>query len=124
MIFNLPFVILMMRSFLEAVPVELEEAAFIDGCSRIGALVRIVLPQIRTGLFATAAMCFIFAWNEFTYALFLTSSKVNMISTAVVFFKTERGILWGEVSALGVIALLPIVVLCFATQKYLVKGMS
>jgi multiple sugar transport system permease protein len=124
MVFNLPFVVVMMKSFLESVPPELEEAALLDGCSRVGAVVRIVLPQIKTGLFATAVMCFLAAWNEFTYALFLTSSNVKMISTAVVFFKTERGILWGEVSALGVVAMLPVIILCFATQKYLVRGMT
>ncbi|UZF91103.1 carbohydrate ABC transporter permease [Bosea sp. NBC_00550] len=124
MVFNLPFVVLMMRSYLAALAPEVEEAAMLDGCSRLGVLVRIVLPQVRMGLFATAIMCFLAAWNEFTYALFLSSSKVNMVSTAVVFFKTERGILWGEVSALGVVAVLPVIVLCFVAQKYLVKGMS
>jgi multiple sugar transport system permease protein len=124
MVFNLPFVVVMMKSFFANVPPEHEEAAMLDGCSRAGALVRVVLPQIRSGLFATGIMSFLAAWNEFTYALFLTSSNVKMISTAVVFFKTERGILWGEVSALGVVAMLPVIVLCFATQKYLVKGMA
>lgn len=124
MVFNLPFVVVMMKSFFANIPPEHEEAAMLDGCSRTGALVRVVLPQIRSGLFATAIMSFLAAWNEFTYALFLTSTNVKMISTAVVFFKTERGVLWGEVSALGVIAMLPVIVLCFATQKYLVKGMA
>ena len=96
----------------------------LDGCSRLQALYRVVLPQIKTGLFATAIMCFMFAWNEFTYALFLTSTNVNMVATAIAFFKTERGILWGEVSALGIVAVLPIVVMCFLTQKYIVKGMT
>jgi multiple sugar transport system permease protein len=124
MVFNLPFVVVMMKSFFENLPPELEEAAMLDGCSRLGALYRVVLPQIRTGLFATAVICFMFAWNEFTYALFLVSTDVKMISTAVIFFKTERGILWGEVSALGIVAVLPVVVMSFMTQKYLVKGMS
>ncbi|MEO8134380.1 MAG: carbohydrate ABC transporter permease, partial [Betaproteobacteria bacterium] len=124
MVFNLPFVVVMMRGFFANIPPEHEEAAMLDGCSRAGALVRIVLPQIRSGLFATAIMSFLAAWNEFTYALFLTSAKVKLVSTAVIFFKTERGILWGEVSALGVVAMLPVVILCFATQKYLVKGMA
>jgi multiple sugar transport system permease protein len=124
MVFNLPFVIVMMKSFFANVPREHEEAAMLDGCSRAGALARVVLPQIKTGLFATAILSFIAAWNEFTYALFLTSTHVKMISTAVVFFKTERGILWGEVSALGVIAMLPVVVLCLASQKYLVKSVA
>lgn len=124
MVFNLPFVVVMMKSFFENVPPETEEAAMLDGCSRLGALYRVVLPQIKTGVFATSIMCFMFAWNEFTYALFLTSTKINMIATAIVFFKTERGILWGEVSALGIVAVLPIVLMCFLTQKYMVKGMA
>jgi multiple sugar transport system permease protein len=123
-VFNLPFVVVMMKGFLANVPPDQEEAAMLDGCSRAGALARVVLPQIRNGLFATAIMSFMAAWNEFTYALFLTSSNVKMISTAVVFFKTERGILWGEVSALGVVAMVPVVILCLANQKYLVKGMA
>jgi multiple sugar transport system permease protein len=124
MVFNLPFVVVMMKSFLANIAPDCEEAALLDGCTRAGALARIVLPQIRDGLFATAIMSFLAAWNEFTYALFLTSAKVKMISTAVIFFKTERGILWGEVSALGVVAMLPVIVLCVATQKYLVKGVA
>jgi multiple sugar transport system permease protein len=96
----------------------------LDGASRLRALYDVVLPQVKTGLFATAIMCFMFAWNEFTYALFLTSTKVNMIATAIAFFKTERGILWGEVSALGIIAVAPIIVMSFLTQKYIVKGIT
>lgn len=121
--FNLPFAVVMMRSFFANVSPEIEEAAMMDGCSRLGALFRVVLPQVKFGLLATAIMCFLTAWNEFTYVLFLTSSKVHMISTAVVFFKTEQGILWGEVSALGIVAVLPVIVLCFLTQRYLIRGM-
>lgn len=124
MVFNLPFVVVMMKSFFDAVPPEIEEASMIDGTTRLGAVFRVVLPQVKTGFFATAVICFMFAWNEFTYALFLTSTKVNMIATAIAFFKTERGILWGEVSALGIVAVLPIIVISFLTQKYLVKGMA
>jgi multiple sugar transport system permease protein len=124
MVFNLPFVVVMMQSFFESVPVEIEEAAMLDGASRLRAIYDVVLPQVGTGVFATAIMCFMFAWNEFTYALFLTSTKVNMIATAIAFFKTERGILWGEVSALGIIAVAPIIVMSLLTQKYIVKGMT
>ncbi len=124
MVFNLPFVVVMMKSFFEAVPPEIEEASMLDGTTRLGAVFRVVLPQVKTGFFATAVMCFMFAWNEFTYALFLSSTKVNMIATAIAFFKTERGILWGEVSALGIIAVVPIIVMSFLTQKYFVKGVA
>jgi multiple sugar transport system permease protein len=119
---NLPFSVVMMRGFFANISQDCEEAAMMEGCSRFGALVRVVLPQLKTGIFATAIMSFLTAWNEFTYVLFLTSSKVHMISTAVVFFKTEQGILWGEVSALGVIGVLPVIALCFLTQRYLVRG--
>jgi multiple sugar transport system permease protein len=124
MVFNLPFVVVMMKSFFDNMPPDIEEAAMLDGCSRLGALYRVVLPQVKTGIFATAVMSFMFAWNEFTYALFLVSTNVNMIATAIVFFKTERGILWGEVSALGIVAVAPIIVMSFLTQKYVVKGLT
>lgn len=124
LVFNLPFMVLMMRSFFENVPQEIEEAAMLDGCTRMGALIRCVLPQVKTGIFATSIISFMFSWNEFTYALFLTSIRTKMISTAVIFFKTERGILWGEVSALGVVAIAPVLLLCILTQKFMVKGLT
>lgn len=76
--FNLPFVVWMMRGFFEEVPREIEEAAMLDGESRLGALLRIVLPLVKPGLAATAVFCLVVAWNEFLFALILTQTNAAM----------------------------------------------
>jgi multiple sugar transport system permease protein len=122
--FNVPFVVWTMRAYFHDIPRELEEAAQVDGCGRLGAFVRCVLPAARPGLFATAVLCFILAWNEFNYALFLTSRVAKTVPTAIAFFRTERGILWGEVSALGVVAILPVLALAGLGHRVLLRGFS
>jgi len=122
--FNVPFVVWAMRAYFQDIPKEIEEAALVDGCSRLTAFTRCILPAARPGLFATAVMCFILAWNEFNYALFLTSRVAKTVPTAIAFFRTERGILWGEVSALGVIAILPVLLIAAFGHKVLLRGFS
>jgi multiple sugar transport system permease protein len=122
--FNLPFVVWAMRAYFQDIPKEIEEAALVDGCGRAGAFWRCILPAARPGLFATGVLCFILAWNEFNYALFLTSRAAKTVPTAIAFFRTERGILWGEVSALGVIAILPVLVIAALGHKVLLRGFS
>ncbi len=122
--FNLPFVVWAMRAYFEEVPREIEEAAMVDGCGRFRAFVHCVLPAARPGLFATGVLSFILAWNEFNYALFLTSRTAKTVPTAIAFFRTERGILWGEVSALGVIGILPVLLIVAAAHKVLLRGFS
>lgn len=119
-----PFVVWAMRASFQDIPKEIEEAALVDGCSRLGAFLRCILPAARPGLFATGVLCFILAWNEFNYALFLTSRAAKIVPTAIAFFRTERGILWGEVSALGVIAILPVLVIAVLGHKVLLRGFS
>jgi len=122
--FNVPFVVWAMRAYFDEVPKEIEEAALVDGCTRFTAFTRCILPAARPGLFATGVMCFILAWNEFNYALFLTSRVAKTVPTAIAFFRTERGILWGEVSALGVIAILPVLVIAALAHNVLLRGFS
>jgi multiple sugar transport system permease protein len=122
--FNLPFAVWAMRAYFEEVPRELEEAAMVDGCGRLRAFWQCVLPAVRPGLFATAVLSFILAWNEFNYALFLTSRAARTVPTAIAFFRTERGILWGEVSALGVVAILPVLLVVAVAHKVLLRGFS
>ncbi len=122
--FNVPFVVWAMRAYFEDIPREIEEAALVDGCTRLSAFTRCILPAARPGLFATGVMCFILAWNEFNYALFLTSRAAKTVPTAIAFFRTERGILWGEVSALGVIAILPVLVIAALGHNVLLRGFS
>jgi len=123
--FNLPLVVWMMRGFFEEVPVELEEAALVDGLNRVEALVRVVLPLTAPGLAATAVFCLIVAWNEFLFALVLAQTDRAMtLPVGIAAQVTQFEIRWGAMSAAGVLAMIPILVFAFAVQRYLVRGLS
>ncbi len=123
--FNLPFVVWMMRGFFAEVPRDLEEAALVDGDSRLGALVRVVLPLVAPGLAATAVFCLIVSWNEFLFALVLTQTDAAMtLPVGIAGRVTQYEIKWGVMSAAGVVAIVPILVFALAVQKYLVRGLS
>ncbi len=123
--FNLPFVVWMMRGFFDEVPREMEEAAMLDGESRTGALLRIVLPLVKPGLAATAVFCLVVAWNEFLFALILTQTEAAMtLPVGIASRVTQYEIKWGAMSAAGVVAMLPVLVFASAAQKYLVRGLS
>lgn len=123
--FNLPFVVWMMRGFFSEVPSELEEAAMLDGDSRWGALVRVVLPVVRPGLAATAVFCLIVAWNEFLFALILTqTAAATTLPVGIASRVTQYEIKWGAMSAAGVVAMIPVLIFAAAAQRYLVRGLS
>lgn len=123
--FNLPFVVWMMRGFFQELPRELEEAAMVDGDSRMGALVRVVLPLAVPGLAATAVFCLIMSWNEFLLALVLTQTDRAMtLPVGIAGRVTQYEIKWGVMSAAGVVAMLPILIFALAVQRYLVRGLS
>lgn len=122
---NLPFVVWMMRGFFKELPRELEEAAMVDGDSRLGALVRVVLPLVTPGLAATAVFCLIVCWNEFLLALVLTQTDAAMtLPVGIAGRVTQYEIKWGVMSAAGVVAMIPILVFAMAVQRYLVRGLS
>ncbi|MEN3187035.1 MAG: carbohydrate ABC transporter permease [Atribacterota bacterium] len=122
--FNIPFTIWMMRGFIEEIPLEIEEAALIDGCSRLSVLRRIVFPLTLPGIAATAIFCVIQSWNEFALAFFLTSFNARTVPTTVTFFLSVMGIIWGEMAAVGVVASIPVLIFAFLVQKYLVRGLT
>ena len=123
--FNLPFVVWMMRGFFAELPRDLEEAALVDGDSRLGALVRIVLPLVTPGLAATAVFCLIVSWNEFLFALVLTQTDAAMtLPVGIAGRVTQYEIKWGVMSAAATVAIVPILVFALALQKYLVRGLS
>jgi multiple sugar transport system permease protein len=123
--FNLPFVIWMMRGFFQEVPLELEEAALIDGDSRWGAFVRVVLPLVKPGIAATAVFCLVVAWNEFIFALVMTQTESSMtLPVGIASQVTQYEIRWGAMSAAGVVAMIPIFLFASLAQKYLVRGLS
>jgi len=123
--FNLPFVVWMMRSFFAEIPPDLEEAAMLDGHTRLGALWRVVLPLVRPGLAATAAFCLVIGWNEFLFAFLVAQTDAAMtLPVGIAGRVTQYEIKWGAMSAGGVVAMLPVFVFASAMQKYLVRGLS
>jgi multiple sugar transport system permease protein len=122
--FTLPFVVWLMRGFLKDIPIDLEEAAMTDGCSRIGALWRIVLPLIAPGLATTAIFALIGAWNEFLFAVVLTSGDSKTLPAAILEFKSDKAILWGRLYAAGDLIMLPVLIFGLVMQRRLVRGLT
>ncbi len=122
--FNIPFTIWMMRGFIEELPMELEEAAFVDGCTRLQTMRRVVLPLVLPGMTATAIFCIINSWNEFVFANFLTSIHAKTVPTSVMMYLSISGVKWGEMAATGVLAVLPVFVFAIAVQKYMIRGLT
>lgn len=121
---NAPFAVWMLRGFLDDVPKELEEAAAIDGCSRIQSLRLIVLPLIAPGLMAASVYSFLLAWNDFTLALVLTAREAKTLPLMVMSFFTAEGIAWGPMSAAVTIALAPPILFVLVMQRYLARGLT
>ena len=123
--FNLPFVVWMMRGFFAEIPRELEEAARVDGDSRLGALRRVMLPLVAPGLAATAVFCLIISWNEFLFALVLTQTDAAMtLPVGIAGRVTQYEIKWGVMSAAATVAMMPILIFALMVQRYLVRGLS
>jgi multiple sugar transport system permease protein len=122
--FNLPYVIWMMRGYIEDVPRELEESALVDGCTRFQMLFRIVFPLVRGGFFATAVFTFIFAWNEFIFALVLTRTYIPTYPVILAGYFTPQFIQWGRIGALSLLASLPVFLVVALAQRYLARGIS
>ena len=122
--FTIPFSTWMLTSFFNAIPIDLDKAAQIDGCSRIGTLVRIITPVATPGIVSTGIYIFITAWNEYLYAAILTSSKIRTIPIALQNMIGEFRIEWGLLTAGGIISALPVIILFFFIQKQLITGMT
>jgi multiple sugar transport system permease protein len=102
----------------------LEDAAMVDGASRWQILMRIVIPLSAPGFFATAALLVIQTWNEFALALFLATNEVRTMPPITSQFQTVRGVMWGELTALGVVTTLPVIFFAIIARKYLVRGLT
>jgi multiple sugar transport system permease protein len=123
-VFNLPFVIWMMRSYFDAVPAEIEESALVDGSTRLGAFRRITLPLAVPGLIATGTFAFIFSWMEFLFAVVFTRTKAVTLPVAIAGFSGSQGSNWGQASALAVVAMVPVFALALLVQRHFVRGLT
>jgi multiple sugar transport system permease protein len=123
--FGLPYSIVMMTAYLNTIPRELDEAALIDGCSRMRLLFRVLMPIAAPGLISTAIYTFLLSWNEFLFALALTrSNEMRTVPVGISMLIGEFGLRWDEMMAFSVIGSAPVLVLFVIVQRYVVSGLS
>lgn len=123
--FSLPFCVWMLRSYFMGIPVELEESALVDGCTRLGALFRITLPLSLPALVATSMFAFVLAWDELIFAVALTNSQnVRVVSAGLAGFNTGYTIPTADLMAASAVSTLPVLILFLFTQRYLLSGLT
>ncbi len=120
---NLPIAVLLMKSFFDDVPKDVDEAAMIDGATRWLTFRKVVLPMVKGGVAASAVLCFIFSWTEFLLSLFLTTS-IRTVPVKIQTFVTSTGNEWGFIAALGTAAAIPGFIFILLVQRHLVRGLT
>jgi multiple sugar transport system permease protein len=122
---TLPLAIWLLATFFKELPAEIEEAALVDGCGRLGALVRVVTPVAAPAIFTTAILVFIFSWNEFFFALLILSDpEKQTLPLGIALFPGQYTMPWGEIAAASVFATLPLIVVVFLFQRRIVHGLA
>ncbi len=121
---NLPLAVLLMKSFFDDIPKEIDESATIDGASRWLIFRRIILPMAKGGLAATAVLAFIFSWTEFLFVLTLSQGSIQTVPVASSTFVTSIGTAWGNMAALGTASMVPAFLFILLVQKHLVRGLT
>jgi multiple sugar transport system permease protein len=124
LIITLPMVTWLMVAFFESVPADLEDAAMIDGCSRLQSFVIIVLPLVRNGIATSAIMAFIFSWNQFLFSLILSGPKTKTVPVAVYNFISYGKIDWAGIGAAATLIVLPVSVFAFFVRRTIVQGLT
>jgi multiple sugar transport system permease protein len=122
--FNLPYVIWMMRGYIQDIPKSLEESALVDGCTRWQVIWKVVVPMCRAGLFATAIFTFVFAWNEFLFALVLTRTEATTYTVQVTHYFGGQSNFWTKIAAMSVLGTMPVFIAVVFMQRYMVRGIS
>jgi multiple sugar transport system permease protein len=123
-VFNLSFSVWLLKGFIDEIPVEYEEAALVDGYSRLQAFFKIVLPQAVNGIAATTVFCLIFAWNEYAFALMLTSEKARTAPPSIATMLGSGGLEWSAIAAGSLGFLIPVVIVTFVLRDYLLRGVT
>ena len=123
LVFTIPYAAMILVGFFEDIPMALEEAAWIDGCSRLEAFIRIVLPLTLPGIAAAGIIAFTYSWNNFLFALILTGAKTKTLPVAVYGFLTADQVDWGGLSAAATLITAPVLVFVFFAQRYLIRGL-
>ncbi|MGA2480180.1 MAG: carbohydrate ABC transporter permease [Spirochaetia bacterium] len=123
-VFNLSFSVWLLKGFIDEIPKEYEEAALVDGYTRMQAFFKIVVPQAVSGIAATTVFCLIFAWNEYAFALMLTSGRARTAPPSIATMLGRGGIEWSAIAAGSLGFLIPVVIVTFALRKYLLRGIT
>jgi len=123
-VFNLSLAVWLMKGFMDEIPLEYEEAALVDGYTRLQAFYKIVLPQAVTGIAATTVFCLIFAWNEYAFALMLTSETARTAPPSIATMMGRGGIEWTAIAVGSLGFLIPVVVVVFLLRNYLLRGVT
>ncbi|OBZ96616.1 sugar ABC transporter [Pararhizobium polonicum] len=123
-VFNLPFAIWTLRSIVDAIPIELDEAATVDGANTFQVLTKVVLPLASPGLAVTMILTWIFAWNEYLFAATLTSIEARTITTVLAEFVTVTGTNWGQLAATSMLTLIPAFIVLGVVQRHIVAGLT
>jgi multiple sugar transport system permease protein len=111
--------------FFKEIPEELEDAALVDGCTRLGALVRVILPLSAPALFTASILCFIYAWNEFFLALLIMTDPVRQtMPVGIALFQGEHTVPWGEIAAASFITTAPLILMVLLFQRRIISGLS
>jgi multiple sugar transport system permease protein len=123
-IFNLPLAIWLLTSYIEELPKDIHESALVDGAGHLSTLRHIIMPLIGPSIAVTALFTFIFSWNEFLFALLLTRSKIRPFTVIIPSLIGGHAILWGAISAVTLIGLIPEIILIILLQRHLVRGLT
>lgn len=121
---SLPLLVWVVRSYMESIPVDLEQAAQVDGYSWIGAFRKILLPLVAPGIIATAVIAFINCWNDFNYGLLLAGRNTHTLTTKTMGMISYEQVLWGQMAAAAVVTVIPGVILTLLVQRWVVRGLT
>ncbi|WEK54767.1 MAG: carbohydrate ABC transporter permease [Candidatus Cohnella colombiensis] len=120
-----PFAIMILRPFFQALPSELESAALIDGCGKFGTFTRVILPLVKPGLYTVGAFCFLYGWGDLLYSLILTTNEsIRPITLGLYNFIGVYGTEWNSLMAVATIAMVPIILIFILIQKHIVSGLT
>jgi multiple sugar transport system permease protein len=123
-VFNLPYVVWMMRSYIRGLSPEIEESALVDGATRLGVIFRITLPLVLPGLIATATFAFIFSWTEFLFAVIFTGTNAFTLPKTIAGYVGSQGTNYGQATSLAIVATAPLFVLGLLVQRHFVRGLT
>ncbi len=124
MLVGLPFIVWVMTPFFEGLPIELEQAAMIDGASQAGAFFKVLLPLTGPGVITSSILAFVFSWNNFMFGVVLTGAKTKTLPVAVFNFMAYSEINWGGLMAAAVVITAPVIIIALVAQKYIVRGLT